>query len=92
MDDTELSKIIERNKRVEADKAWETSAMRRAFIALVTYCIAALYMGYAGLGNPILGAFVPTGGYLLSTLSLPYLKNYWIKNCYKNQEPQKEKE
>ena len=25
MDDTDLRKIIERNKRVEADKAWETS-------------------------------------------------------------------
>lgn len=86
MDDTDLKKIIERNARVEGDKAWETSWIRRGFIASMTYIIAAFYMNYAGLGNPIFGAFVPTGGYLLSTLSLPFIKKYWINHCYKNQE------
>jgi hypothetical protein len=87
MDDTDLRKIIERNKRVEGDKAWETSWARRLFIAAVTYILAAFYMNSAGLGNPLLGAFVPSGGYLLSTMSLPFVKNYWLKNIYKNQEP-----
>ena len=82
MDDTDLRKIIERNKRVEGDKAWETSWCRRLFIAAFTYVLAALYMNYAGLGNPLLGAFVPTGGYLLSTVSLPIVKKYWIENFY----------
>lgn len=82
----ELKAIELRNQRVEADKAWETSWARRLFIALITYCIAAFYMRYAGLGNPYLGAFVPTGGYLLSTLSLPFVKTYWLKNIYKKQE------
>jgi hypothetical protein len=86
MDDTDIRRIKERNARVEADKAWETSWVRRLFIALVTYIIAAIYMNYVGLGNAYLGAFVPTGGYLLSTLSMPYIKNYWIKNFYKKQE------
>ena len=86
MDDTDLLQIKQRNARVEADKAWETSLFRRAFIAGVTYCVAAFYMNYAGLGNAFLGALVPTGGYLLSTISIPYLKNIWIKNFYKNQE------
>lgn len=81
-----LDEIKERNARVEADKAWETSWVRRLFIASVTYVIAAFYMNYAGLGNAYLSAFVPTGGYLLSTLSLPYLKKIWINKCYKNQE------
>lgn len=80
---SDLEAIQERNKRVEADKAWETSWARRLFIAAVTYCIAAFYMHSAGLGNAFLGAFVPTGGYLLSTLSLPFVKNYWLKNIYK---------
>lgn len=84
MDDVDLKKIKERNARVEADKAWETSWARRFFVAGVTYIIAVLYMNYAGLGNAFLAAFVPTGGYLLSTLSMPHIKNYWIKNFYKN--------
>ena len=86
MDDTDTRRIKERNARVEADKAWETSWARRLFVALVTYIIAAIYMNYVGLGNPLLEAFVPTGGYLLSTLSMPYIKNFWIKNFYKQQE------
>jgi hypothetical protein len=86
VNDTDLIKIKERNARVAVDKAWETSWARRLFVASVTYGIAALYMDYAGLGNALLGAFVPTGGYLLSTLSLPFIKKFWIKNCYKNQE------
>ena len=82
----DLEAIKKRNARVEADKAWETSWARRLFIAMVTYVIAASYMHYAGLGNPVLGAFVPTGGYLLSTLSLPVIKSFWLNNIYKKQE------
>ena len=59
---------------------------RRLFIAGVTYLLAAFYMNSVGLGNPMLGAFVPSGGYLLSTLSLPFVRNFWLKNIYKNQE------
>lgn len=82
----DLQAIKERNARVEADKAWETSWVRKLFIAGATYGVAAVYMNYAGLGNPLLGAFVPTGGYLLSTMSLPFVKNYWIKNNYKKKD------
>ncbi len=83
--DQKVETIQERNARVEADKSWETSWMRRLFIALVTYIIAAAYMSSADLGNPFLGAFVPSGGYLLSTLSLPFVRNFWLKNIYKKQ-------
>lgn len=82
----ELAAIKERNAKVEADKAWETSLVRRLFIAGVTYIVAAIYMEMAGLGNPILGACVPTGGYLLSTFSLPPLKKFWINKCYRKTE------
>lgn len=79
----DLETLKSRNARVEADKAWETSRTRRLFIAGITYCVAALYMHMAGLGNPLIGACVPTGGYLLSTLSLPFVKNAWKSRIYK---------
>lgn len=78
----DIENIKQRNARVEGGKAWETSWFRRTFIAGVTYVVAAFYMNYAGLGNAFWGAFVPTGGYLLSTLSLPYLKNLWLTKFY----------
>lgn len=83
MNNADVTALKERNARVEADKAWETSWVRRLFIAAVTYAIAVTYMDYVGLGNAALGAFVPTGGYLLSTLSLPHIKNIWINKFYK---------
>ena len=74
-------KVIEqRNKRVELDKAWETSFTRRRFIAGVTYLIAFWFMWSIGVSDPYLNALVPTGGYILSTLSLPFLKKIWMKN------------
>ncbi len=78
-----LNAIQERNKKVEINKAWETSLTRRAFIAVVTYVIACLYM-YFGLGiaEAYLHAFVPTGGYLLSTFSLPLVKDAWIRRKF----------
>ncbi len=79
----DLENIKERNARVETDKAWETSWLRRTSIAILTYIIAAIYMSYAGLNHPMLGAFVPSGGYLLSTLSLPFVKNIWLEKFYK---------
>ena len=74
-----IEDIKERNARVEADKAWETSKTRRVFIAVTTYVIAAYYMRMLGVEAYYLHAFVPTGGYLLSTLSLPFLKRVWLR-------------
>jgi hypothetical protein len=77
-----LAAIQERNKKVEIQKAWETSRTRRSFIACVTYATAFIYMSY-GLGEPaqdaFMHAFVPTGGYLLSTFSLPIIKDRWLQ-------------
>lgn len=84
----DLAAIKERNARVEADKAWETSGLRRGFIAGMTYIVAAVYIEVAGLGNPLLGACVPAGGYLLSTFSLPPIKKFWIQKCYRKAEQQ----
>lgn len=76
--------ILKRNARVEADKAWETSKTRRACIAAMTYGIAVLFMWRIGISEPWLNALVPTGGYLLSTLSLPIIKNWWLKDQNKH--------
>lgn len=75
-----LAAIQERNTRVEMQKAWEGSFTRRLFIALVTYTIAYLYMRYGlEVARPHLDAIVPTGGYLLSSLSLPVIRECWMK-------------
>lgn len=76
---SEISRIIERNKRVELDKAWETSILRRSFIALLTYAITALLFWINDLPIPFLQGLIPAAAYLLSTLSLPWLKRRWMK-------------
>ena len=73
-----IESILDRNKRVEAEKAWETSLTRRAFIAVITYLTACLFLWSIGTPNFAINALVPTGGYLLSTLSLPPLKKWWL--------------
>lgn len=79
MTDEALKLILERNARVEADKAWETSKTRRGAIAGMTYIVAGLYMSALGASLPWLNAFIPVGGYLLSTLSLPKIKEIWLE-------------
>jgi hypothetical protein len=75
----ELQIIYERNKRVELDKAWETSWTRRGLIAVVTYGVAVIFMYQINVPDAYLNALVPTGGYLLSTLSLGIVKRWWLK-------------
>ncbi len=79
-----ISKILERNSRVEADKAWETSKTRKLVIALITYIFAVIFLYYIGAKNPFLNAFIPVGGFLISTLTMSFLKKIWIKKVYKN--------
>lgn len=74
-----LEKIEERNKKVELDKTWETSKTRRLFIALFTYFSISLYFLAIKLDKPFINAVVPTTGFLLSTLSLPYIRRFWEK-------------
>jgi len=80
-----LEEIEARNRRVEADKAWETSWTRKAAIAVLTYLVVATYL-YLIIGiNPWLNALVPTVGFLLSTLTISYVKRLWIKNRESNE-------
>ena len=75
-------KIEERNKRVEADKAWETSWMRKILLMIFTYLAIALYLKFIVGINPWVNAIVPTLGFLLSTMTLPWFKKFWIKYLY----------
>jgi hypothetical protein len=75
----EINRIKERNARVEGDKAWETSFARRAIITCGTYVFAALFLLAIDAPNPFLAALVPTAGFLLSTLTLPFLKGRWLR-------------
>ena len=76
------NKIIEiekRNKRVEADKAWETSLLRKSLIIIFTYVFAVLYLKIADTTNPWFGAVVPCAGFYLSTQSIKIVKSWWIR-------------
>lgn len=79
----QVARILERNRKVEADKAWETSWTRRLFIALLTYLCALAWLVLIRQPLAWLTAAVPVLGYLLSTLTLPPLKNWWLKRTNK---------
>lgn len=74
-----VAAIEARNARVEMDKAWEVSRTRRAFITLVTYLIAAVWLRIIHEPNFLFKALVPVAGYLLSTWSLPKVRIWWGK-------------
>lgn len=75
----EIQAIIERNKKVEKDKAWETSFTRRLLIAVMTYMIIVLFLYMVNIPNIWLNALIPTIAFMLSTLSLPFFKRFWLK-------------
>ena len=74
-----VTEIEKRNKRVEADKAWETSLIRKVLIIILTYVFAVLYLKIADTTNPFFGAVVPCVGFFLSTQTLKLVKNGWLK-------------
>ncbi|NDK07752.1 hypothetical protein EOM39_00730 [Candidatus Gracilibacteria bacterium] len=74
----EINKIKDRNAKVEAEKAWETSMHRKISILILTYMIISLVMYFLDFDKPFLNAIIPTSGYLLSTLSISFLKKRYI--------------
>lgn len=76
----QIDEIKERNKRVEADKAWETSWTRKIIILILTYIVIVIFFDVAELPRPLLNAIVPSLAFLLSTLTLSLFKKIWIKN------------
>ncbi len=72
--------IENRNRRVEGDKAWETSNLRKILILILTYIFAVLYLKIADTTNPFLGAVVPCAGFFISTQTLNIIKNKWLSS------------
>jgi hypothetical protein len=77
----EINTIKERNKAVELNKAWETSIARRVLLIIFTYVSIAFYMNAIGVDKLWLNAVIPSLGFLLSTLTLPFFKKMWVKRA-----------
>lgn len=78
-----IKNLIERNRRVELDKAWEISKTRRLIISLLTYFVIVIFLIAIGVKNPWLNALVPAIGFFLSTLTLPFFKRLWARYIYR---------
>ena len=74
-----LTIIEQRNARVEADKKWETSFVRRGLLVLFTYLAIGIYMWAIHVSEPWLNAIVPAVGFMISTLSMPFFKKIWLR-------------
>jgi len=72
-----LEAIEKRNRRVELDKAWETSWVRRLSIAVLTYAVIVIYLFVINNNTPFINAAVPVVGFLISTLVLRSIKDFW---------------
>lgn len=74
-----IEKIEIRNKKVEIDKAWETSGVRKVCIALLTYLVVLCYTYIIKKVDSIfLSSLIPVIGFLLSTLTV-----FLFVNCGK---------
>lgn len=77
----EIKQIKSRNKRVERDKAWETSLTRRLCICVLTYIVVVVYsFAIQYTSNVWLSSIVPVIGFTLSTLSLSSIRKAWEKH------------
>lgn len=79
----EIKKIKERNKRVETEKSWETSLTRKIIISILTYFVISLFFLFAGISKPFVNSIVPAIAFILSTISVPLVKKWWLKNIHK---------
>ena len=75
----EIQLIKKRNKDVETDKAWEVSWTRRCLIIIFTYLSIGTYLRVVEIEKPWINAIIPALAFLLSTLTLPYIKKIWVK-------------
>ena len=78
-----INRIEERNKRVELDKAWETSFTRKLIIFILTYIVIVIFFHFADLPKPWINSIVPAIAFVLSTLTIPFFKKIWIKSIRK---------
>lgn len=69
-----IAAIEARNKKVESDKAWETSWVRRISIGVLTYIVVVVYLSIIHNDAPFINALVPVVGFLLSTLVMSRIR------------------
>lgn len=77
--ESRVKAIEQRNRRVETDKAWETSLTRRLTISVLTYLVVVLYLMLIENRQPFINAIVPAVGYFLSTLVMKSARAFWQK-------------
>ena len=75
-----LAVIEARNKKVETDKAWETSWTRRISIMVLTYLVVVAYLHFIVHIDPWINAIVPVLGFLLWTLTVRLIKSVWRRS------------
>lgn len=80
----EIEGIKERNKRVEADKAWELSRVRTGFIGTVTFLFVFTFLLLIKDERPFQNSIIATLGYFLSTETYGILKRFWISKMRKS--------
>lgn len=74
----QIEEIQVRNKRVEREKAWETSYVRALSIIVLTYVLVVVVMLIFDINRPFVNAVIPTLGYFLSIQSLPFIKSWYL--------------
>jgi hypothetical protein len=80
----DIQDIRERNKKVEANKSWETSLSRKLIISILTYLTMVIFFFFAKLPSPFVNAIAPSLAFVLSTLTLSFFKNLWLRFHKKN--------
>lgn len=79
----EIAALKLRNRKVEADKAWETSFTRKVIVAILTYLVIVVFFKFAGLPKPWINSIVPALAFVLSTATLPFFKRMWLRSHHK---------
>ncbi len=74
----QIDEINTRNKRVEIDKAWETSLTRKVMVIVLTYLVVMVLFLVMTLPNPFVNAIIPSAAFVISNLSIPVVKKWWI--------------
>lgn len=70
-----IAALEARNIKVDSNKKWETSTIRRVSIAILTYIVIVIYHLLIGAKNVYIISAVPVMGFLLSTLSLQIIRS-----------------
>ena len=75
----EIEKLKERNTRVEADKAWETSIARGIILTVSIYVLVVILLFTIKNEHPFGNALIPALGYFLSFQSFSFFRKYWVR-------------